>query len=1043
MNFLEEIRTKREQLQQALEANKDAVNLDIFRDFYPDKAHFIYELLQNAEDAKASEVVFSLSKTSLLFEHNGRPFNKDDINSITGFNVSTKEDSDDKIGQFGIGFKAVYAYTEQPHIWSPTFSFKISDMWFPWELEPDLSLDRQTRFQLPFNSEFKPLADAFSEVKVWLEEISDDTLLFLSNIRSIHWRIDGGQGGKILRISRTENYIEIQREIDGKSAESSHFLRFTQPVKRLKKQYAAIAFKLEALSDDNSSSPDTSLKTRFRIVPTRQARVAVYFTAERETSGLRFHLHAPFVPELSRASVKDTPANIPLYQQLASLTAESLGEIRKLGMLDRDFLAVLPTPHDDLPDRYECIRTAIVDAMNEQKLTPTYTKSHAPAKNLLQAPDSLKKFLSVKDIKAIDDFESLPIAWAVAATQKNSDIDRFLSGLAITNWGIDRLVDLLEQRLSATFWRSPDERLLEWLRSKPKGWHQRLYSLLYRELEPKNELDRFKNACIVRISSGEYKKGSDCYFPTGEDQDDAIHPRVAEGTYTSGGSKKEQERAKKFLKDVGVGEVGEREQVKAILEKRYLKEAPVPNRTVHRKDMQRFIDLVKDNPDEVSLFEQYRIFEAENGNLSKPRNIYLDLPYEDTGLHEYNTAVRDKFEYLASSRPVVASSLRVEMPALLKAEIELFKKYRRFPLAQRYKKLGISLEELTRFACLVGASCQLDIHKVSCKGNPEWGDNLSKAIGRKATPIDRDYTIIGLSEVLQYPTVTLSRIIWGMLSTQLQDEKYLWATYQNNNSHGPRTARSRLVHYLRNRAWIPHDGKFVPPSKATRESLPDGFPFDSGWRWLDAIGFGKESKKNVEQRVQEKEILGIDDDGAVDDAKWFGRLPARIREQFRVTHESTIEPPDHKPHDPERRAIKVREGARNAPERITEKRERSQSINLDPIKEQARTYLREQYTNHDGIMLCQVGWHELPFKLGDGSYYFEAIEFLPELKKLYYQNYLALCPNHAAMYQHTVDTKKFFCPLVPEFKIVLAGNKSTIHFTKTHRDDIEAVTEEE
>ncbi len=356
MNFLEELRAKREQFLQGVKANEDDINLDIFGDFYPDRAHFIYELLQNAEDAGASDVIFTLAKTSLLFEHNGRPFNRTDIKKITGIAVSTKEDNDEKIGRFGIGFKAVYAYTEEPHIWSPKFSFKISDMLLPWELDPDPSLDKQTRFKLPFNSKKKPVTDAFSEVKVWLEEISDDTLLFLSNIQSIHWQIEGGQEGKILRMPHNENHIEIQREIGGKSTKSSHFLRFTQPVEGRGKQYTAIAFELEPLSDNNSSSPNAPMKTQFRILPARPARVAVYFTATSETSGLRFHLHAPFVPELSRASVRDTPANAPLFHQLASLTAKSLVDIRDLGMLDRDFLAVLPTPNDELPDRYRCIR---------------------------------------------------------------------------------------------------------------------------------------------------------------------------------------------------------------------------------------------------------------------------------------------------------------------------------------------------------------------------------------------------------------------------------------------------------------------------------------------------------------------------------------------------------------------------------------------------------------------------------------------------------------------------------------------------------------
>ena len=61
-------------------------------------------------------------------------------------------------------------------------------------------------------------------------------------------------------------------------------------------------------------------------------------------------------------------------------------------------------------------------------------------------------------------------------------------------------------------------------------------------------------------------------------------------------------------------------------------------------------------------------------------------------------------------------------------------------------------------------------------------------------------------------------------------------------------------------------------------------------------------------------------------------------------------------------------------------------------------------------MICQVCKNQkpLPFRLADGSYYFEAVEFLPKsaLKKLHYQNYLALCPNHAAMYQHANGSRR-------------------------------------
>lgn len=40
-------------------------------DKYKDSAHFVYELLQNADDAKATEVEMILEKDKFIFIHNG------------------------------------------------------------------------------------------------------------------------------------------------------------------------------------------------------------------------------------------------------------------------------------------------------------------------------------------------------------------------------------------------------------------------------------------------------------------------------------------------------------------------------------------------------------------------------------------------------------------------------------------------------------------------------------------------------------------------------------------------------------------------------------------------------------------------------------------------------------------------------------------------------------------------------------------------------------------------------------------------------------
>jgi hypothetical protein len=104
----------------------------------------------------------------------------------------------------------------------------------------------------------------------------------------------------------------------------------------------------------------------------------------------------------------------------------------------------------------------------------------------------------------------------------------------------------------------------------------------------------------------------------------------------------------------------------------------------------------------------------------------------------------------------------------------------------------------------------------------------------------------------------------------------------------------------------------------------------------------------------------------------------------------------------------------------------------------------QQYTNADGEMVCQICKAHLPFKLDDGRDYFEAVEFLSELTKRHYQNYLALCPNHAAMYQHANNSfeileSKFGDLAVNELAVVLAQKDLTIYFTKTHIVDLKEV----
>ena len=71
----------------------------LLADRYEERTHFIFELLQNTEDALARRqspprsraVSFDLNETSLRVSHYGDPFNHYDVVGICGIDKSTKE----------------------------------------------------------------------------------------------------------------------------------------------------------------------------------------------------------------------------------------------------------------------------------------------------------------------------------------------------------------------------------------------------------------------------------------------------------------------------------------------------------------------------------------------------------------------------------------------------------------------------------------------------------------------------------------------------------------------------------------------------------------------------------------------------------------------------------------------------------------------------------------------------------------------------------------------------------------------------------------
>ncbi|MEM4911166.1 MAG: DUF3883 domain-containing protein [Desulfurococcaceae archaeon] len=110
-------------------------SLSIISDLFIEPGQFILEFLQNAEDArmelKAKGGYFSitLSNNEVVIKHNGKPFDKEDIESLCDVG-SRKKPKEGYKGYIGIGFKSVfnvsnkvYVHSNNPQLGDIAFKF--------------------------------------------------------------------------------------------------------------------------------------------------------------------------------------------------------------------------------------------------------------------------------------------------------------------------------------------------------------------------------------------------------------------------------------------------------------------------------------------------------------------------------------------------------------------------------------------------------------------------------------------------------------------------------------------------------------------------------------------------------------------------------------------------------------------------------------------------------------------------------------------------------------------------------------------------------
>lgn len=328
---------------------------------YTDKSHFIYELLQNSEDAGAHSIRFVQYADRLEVMHDGHPFTTENLQGLCDIGQSDKVNNLNQIGEFGVGFKSVFGICDTVRLYSSPdrdsladncypFAVQIEDFTRPVDISPvKIPEGYTTLFVFPYSvgfqfSGFKNKQTLNENLSKRLTNLGVTTLLFMQNLNLIEYeiRIPGKEAQGQYRLN--------------KEAVNGHCTRVSAVEQEGKKQEEALSFLKFTMPPDQSSSNRT-IDIAFAFITTKNGKtvfkkaknpcISVYFPTETE-SKLSFIVQGPFRTTPNRSSVPcDEPENIELAEKTAILYRKSILELRDMGLLDLSLIQILPIDEDD------------------------------------------------------------------------------------------------------------------------------------------------------------------------------------------------------------------------------------------------------------------------------------------------------------------------------------------------------------------------------------------------------------------------------------------------------------------------------------------------------------------------------------------------------------------------------------------------------------------------------------------------------------------------------------------------------------------------
>lgn len=967
---------------------------------YSDLTHFVYEILQNADDYEATEILFHLSRSELIIEHDGLPFQEEHVKAITYFGKSTSAHDLVKTGRFGVGFKSVFAFTATPIIISGDEYFKIHGLYrvsdYPY---PEGFSRRRTRIVLPFNhmeekpdyvDELIPAMDAYTKIAKRLTELNMHTLLFTRNIREIRWEIDE-QSGHYLREDKPRNNSRETQITDGDIVSSYLVFARTPTWDGKKHKDVEISFGL----DKNG-----------QLKPINDY-LYVLFSTTQETH-LQFIINGPYRTNPSRETIsEDDRFNNYLMEETCQLFTSVLPDLRDRGLLTTNALAVMPNNTDQFRKFYSPLLDTTVATFSNIDLVPTHDGKFSRAKNVLQGPAPMREVITNKELSFLAGKDGA--RWAKGVIL-NSRSDQFLKSLDIPKWGWGELEKSLMSKYGRYYYLCPQSDYIgdaAWLEAQSDQWMQKMYMLLADAIAKGECKRKMLGECrIVRVTENgkqRHVRGEEAYFPKDRGYKDL--PQIKR-TILRGKNESQTNKIEEALRTLGVKQIGDEERIDSIIGTYYRDNEGSVSSQQHLNHMKLFIRWWK-NKSSIEQFRGESIFRTNTSDKFIAANdCYIDDPIRPTGLNVV-------YRFSQSGRTV------------------------RHKLWARYQELNG--EGFSDFAVACGVEAELSIVQIRCDLHPKKSalrqDYNQYGVKFTKTGIDLNYTIKDLASLLNIKDCKVNQLIWD--TVRASDPATHEASFRPNRQYATRKEQSSLVLALSKAEWIPDkQGRLRKPADITKEELHPSFKYDNHNGWLDEIGFGANEKKASEQYKKKKEMeetFGI----PVEYVEYFAELSKEEKEEELEDLKSRVKKKKaqrKKTACVQQTSVPFHDALGNAFSANVEstndeliagggttknpslRREKTQEEILASIDDEGSSgpsfsfRVRKQWKGkNDTVRTALAGWYGgkcqicgKTFIQRNGNPYFEGLYLVPFTKAEWLDrvgNVLCLCPWHSAMFQ--------------------------------------------